>query len=102
MNEKRKKFTSLFLVFCLVALSGNLIGSERKGVKLDIQKIDGQEIMGELVTVKPDSLLLLDSEGVDVSVDIGDVKAIKIMKKSLAYELGLVGFLGGAGYSGNY
>jgi hypothetical protein len=100
MNEKRKKLTSLFLVFCLVALSGNLIGSERKGVKLDIQKIDGQKVMGELVTVKPDSLLLLDSEGVDVSVDIEDVKTIKVMKKAKAYELGLVGFLAGAGYSG--
>ncbi len=100
MNEKRKKLTSLFLVFCLVALSGNLIGSERKGAKLSIQKKDGQEVKGELVTVKPDSLLLLDSEGVDVSVDIENVKTIKIMKKSKAYELGLAGFLGGAAYSG--
>ncbi len=100
MNEKRKKLTSLFLVFSLVALSGNLIGSERKGVNLDIQKIDGQKVMGELVTVKPDSLLILDSEGVDVSVDIKDVKTIKVLKKSKGYELGLAGFLVGAGYSG--
>lgn len=96
MNEKRRKLTSLFLVFALVALSGNLIGKERKGVKLDIQKIDGQKVNGELITVKPDSLLLLDSEGVDVSVDIKDVESIKILKKSKAYELGLAGFLVGA------
>ncbi len=93
MNEKRKKLTSLFLVFSLVALSGNLMAKERKGAKLAIQKKDGQEVMGELITVKPDSLLLLDSEGVDVSVDIGDVKAIKIVKRSKAYELGLAAFL---------
>ncbi|MCK4646601.1 MAG: hypothetical protein KAU46_10135 [Candidatus Aminicenantes bacterium] len=96
MNKKRKKFTSLFLVFSLVALSGNLMGKERKGVKLDIQKIDGQKVNGELITVKPDSLLLLDSEGVDVSVDIKDVESIKILKKSKAYELGLAAFLVGA------
>ena len=100
MNGKRKKLISVFLVFSLVALSGSLMGKERKGAKLTIQKKDGQKVMGELITVKPDSLLLLDSEGVDVSVDIGDVKAIKIMKKSLAYELGLVGFLVAAAYSG--
>lgn len=62
MNKKRKKFTSLFLVFSLVALSGSLIGKERKGAKLAIQKKNGQQVMGELITVKPDSLLLLDSE----------------------------------------
>ena len=100
MNEKRKKLTSLLLVFSLVVLSGNLIGKERKGVNLTITKKDGQEVMGELITVKPDSLLLLDSEGVDVSVGIGDVKSIKIMKRSKAYELGLSGFLVGAAYSG--
>ena len=96
MNKKRKKFTSLFLVFSLVALSGNLMAKERKGVKLAIQKIDGQQVNGELITVKPDSLLLLDSEGVDVSVDIKDVESIKILKKSKAYELGLAAFLVGA------
>ena len=100
MNGKRKKLISVFLVFSLVALSGSLMGKERKGAKLTIQKKDGQKVMGELITVKPDSLLLLDSEGIDVSVDIGDVKAIKIMKKSLAYEFGLSGFLVGAAVSG--
>ena len=100
MNGKRKKLISVFLVFSLVALSGSLMGKERKGAKLAIQKKDGQEVIGELITVKPDSLLLLDSEGVDVSVDIEDVKTIKIMKKSLAYEFGLSGFLAGAAVSG--
>ncbi len=101
MDEKRKKLTSVFLVFCLVALSGNLMGKERKGVKLAIKKIDEQQVNGELITVKPDSLLLLDSEtGSDVSVNIEDIKAIKIVKKSLAYELGLGGFLATAAYRG--
>ena len=101
MNEKRKKFTSLLLVFSLVALSGNLMAKERKGAKLAIQEKDGQQVKGELITVKPDSLLLLDSEtGSDVSVDIEDVKAIKIVKTSKAYELGLGAFLVGAAIRG--
>ena len=57
MNGKRKKLISVFLVFSLVALSGSLMGKERKGAKLTIQKKDGQKVMGELITVKPDSLL---------------------------------------------
>ena len=97
MKEKGKKLISVFLVFSLVALSGNLMAKERKGVTLSIQKKDGQKVRGELITVKPDSLLLLDSEGVDVSVDIVDVKAIKIVKRSKAYSLGLAAFFAGGG-----
>lgn len=94
MKVKGKKFVSLFLVFSLVALSGNLMAKERRGAQLLIQKKDGQQVRGELITVKEDSLLLLDSEtGADVSVDIKDVKVIKIVKKSLTYELGISGFL---------
>jgi len=44
----------------------------------------GQQIEGELITVKPNSLLLLDTEGKDVSIDIGDIKVIRIVKKSKA------------------
>jgi hypothetical protein len=101
MNEKRKKFISLFLVFSLVALSGNLMGKERKGANLTIQKIDGQEVMGELIAVKKDSLLLLDAEtNSDITIQITDVKAITIRKKSRMLELGLLGALGGAAAQG--
>ena len=83
MNEKRKKFISLFLVFSLVALSGNLMAKERKGATLRIQKKDGQQVNGELIAVKKNSLLLLDAEtSSDITIQITDVKAITIRKKS--------------------
>ena len=96
MNPMSKKFISLFLVFSLMMLSANLYAKERRGAKLIVTKKDGQQIEGELITVKPNSLLLLDSKsGADVSVDIDDIKVIKIMKVSeiwKGFQIG--GFIG--------
>ena len=92
-----KKFISLFLAFSLMMLSVNLYAKERRGAKLIVTKKDGQQIKGELITVKPNSLLLLDTEGKDVSVGIGDIKVIRIAKKSkVLMGIGL-GLLIGAG-----
>jgi hypothetical protein len=84
MNPTGKKFISLFLVFSLMMLSINLYAKERRGAKLLITKKDGQQVEGELITVKPNSLLLLNTEGKDVSVDIAEIKVIKILKKPKA------------------
>jgi len=63
-------------------LSTNLYAKERRGAKLIITKKNGYQTEGELITVKPNSLLLLSITGRDVSVDIADIKAIRIVKKS--------------------
>jgi len=79
-------------------LSANLYAKERRGAKLIITKKDGQQIEGELITVKPNSLLLLDTEGKDVSVDIADIKVIRVKKKSKVWKgagIGLLVFGGG-------
>ncbi len=94
-----KRFIALFLVFSLVMLSANLYAKERRGAKLVITKKDGQQIRGELITVKPNSLLLLDTEGKDVSIDIEDIRIIRIVKKSKAGKRALYGFVIG-GISG--
>jgi hypothetical protein len=113
MNEelfKRKgeKIAALFFVLLLVALSADLSSKERRGADLRILKKDGSQTQGELIAVRQDSLLLLDSsKATDVSIDIPDIKTIKILKKSktlLGVGLGLV--IGGAagtlaGYEGS-
>jgi len=90
-------------------LSVNLYAKEKRGAKLIITKKDGQLIKGELIAVKPNALLLLDTEGKVVSIDIADFKVIRIVKKSkvwtgagigLAISVGggaLIGALGGVG-----
>ncbi|MBA7603676.1 hypothetical protein ES703_10791 [subsurface metagenome] len=98
MNPTSKKFISLFLIFSLVLLSANLYAKERRGAKLIITGKDGWQTEGELITVKPNSLLLLSITGRDVSVDIADIKVIRVVKKSkalLGSGIGLIIFGGG-------
>ena len=101
MKAKGKKLVSLLLTFSLMMLSVNLYAKERRGATLIVTKLDGQLIKGELITVKPNSLLLLDTEGKDVSIDIVDIKVIRVVKKSMdsiGMGIGIGGLIGaGAG-----
>ena len=115
--KKSNKFIALFLAFSSMMLSANLSAKERRGAELIIQRIGDQVrqvkktrlegtpwetsvitgIWGELIAVKQDSLLLLDAGGKDLSVNIADIKVIKIVKKSKAGKGALYGLLiGGA------
>jgi len=98
MNPTGKKFLSLFLVFSLMMLSVNLYAKEKRGAILIITKKNGQQIGGELITIKKDSLLLFT--GVDVSVDISEIKVIKIVKTSKVLQGLGFGLLIGAGGGG--
>ena len=103
-----KRFIALFLVFSILALSENMYAKERHGVIIEIYKtkpkMDGTpfemfDIKGELIAVKENSLLLLDSKsGTDVAVDINEIYSIKIVKKSKALPVAVFGLLiGGVG-----
>jgi len=92
MKAKGKKFLLLFLIFSLVMLSTNLYAKEKRGAKLIVTKKDGRQISGELITVKPNLLLLLDAEGKDESIDIADIRIIRRVKKGA-----LIGLLVGVG-----
>ena len=88
-----KKLIALVLVFSLLALSGNLFAKERKGADLVIQKTDGHQIKGELIAVKENSLLLKEHDsGADVTVGVGEIKTITIVKKSKTGKGALYGF----------
>jgi len=110
MNPTSKKFISLFLLFSLVTINCASLRTtggkkEKHGAKLLITKKDEQQIKGELITVKPNSLLLLNTEGKDVSIDIADIKVIRIVKKSKGARTGfLIGgglaLIGGIGQIG--
>ena len=105
MNPIGKKFVTLFLVISLLATNcSSLRTLERKrekgrkhGAVLIIQKKDGRQIKGELITVKQNSLLLLDSAtGADVSTNVNYIKVIKILKRSKIWEGIKIGGLTGA------
>ena len=90
MITRSKKLLSLFLIFSLLMINCATLSRlkekrekrKKHGANLIIQKINGQQVSGELITVKPSSLLLLNTEGKDVSVDIEEIKVIRVVKKS--------------------
>ena len=99
-----KKFVSLFLVFSILALSGNLF-AKKKGADLIIQKTVGYPVKGELIAVKENSLLLLDRDsGADVTVDVGDINVITHVRKSKLFQGAGMGLLfgGGIGAAGGF
>ncbi|MFC2166959.1 hypothetical protein ACFLQZ_03240 [Acidobacteriota bacterium] len=107
IGVKRKKIVSLLLLFSLVALSGKSMAQAwkatqvRKGAKLKIQKNDGQQVTGELISVEKDSLLLSYAEtNADVSekILIKEVKTITIVTRSRVLQVGVYGVLAGILY----
>ena len=61
-----------------------------------ITKTDGTEIKGELIGLKQDSTLLLESSSrIGASIDISDIKVIKIVKGSNTGTGVLLGLLAG-------
>jgi hypothetical protein len=100
-EEMKNKVLVSVVILSFLICSANIIANERRGAELVITRTDGQQIKGELIAVKPSSLLLLDSQtGADVSVEMGEIAVIKIVKKSKALTGAIGGFLigGGAGY----
>ena len=87
-----KKLLILVLA-CILVLPLGLTAQERKGANLLIEKLDGEQIRGELITVRESSLLLFSESGVDVSVDITAVEAITIVKKSKSLLGAALGFV---------
>ncbi len=108
MNSRGQKLVSLFLIISLLILPMTLTANDRRGANLELYKIKpqaepemeetpwervGPDIKGELNAVKQNSLLLKDSRtGADVSIDIADIKMIKIEKKSKTGKRALYGF----------
>jgi hypothetical protein len=85
-----RKFISLLLVFSILNISCATISPtyietypRKKGKDLIVHKADGHQVRGWLIAVKEDSLLLMERDsGRDVSINIEDVGAITIVKKS--------------------
>jgi len=73
-------------------IANKIAKKQKHGTKLIVQKRDGQDIRGELIAVKHNSLLLLEYESAaEVSIEIIDIKVIKVIKKSLSAILGITG-----------
>jgi hypothetical protein len=76
---------SLALIISLLMPWGSLMAKERQGARLIVFKKDGAQLEGELIAVRRNLLLVMpEAESEAVFVDISDVAAITLVKKSKA------------------
>jgi hypothetical protein len=95
MKTLTAKLIASALIVLFLVLPAGLSAKERRGANLVVTRLDGSQVAGELIAVKRDSLLLL-SYGRDESIDLADIKSIRIVRKSRAGKGALYGFLAGA------
>jgi hypothetical protein len=95
MKIAAHKVAAIGLALLLLSLPTWLSARERRGANLVVTLKDGQQIKGELIAVKPDSLLLLDSAGADQSVDLAGIRSVRIVRRSKALLGAACGLLAG-------
>ena len=103
-----KRFITLFLAVTFMGMNCatfeqgegiNLVLGQKPGVNLVFCKLDWQQVEGELIGVKGNSRLLKElGTGVDLSVDITDIRAITIVKNSNLLSGVGFGLIIGAGF----
>ena len=86
------------LLFCLIyiLIAPLLEAKEKRGAEVLIRKTDKTEVRGELIAVKPDSLLILDFKtGADITTYVNEIYDIKVIKKSHPWRGAGIGLLAG-------
>jgi hypothetical protein len=82
-----------FAVAALLAAPTGLAAKEKRGATLLVTRTDGQLLEGELIAVRPDSLVLLSPSGADVSVGSAEIVSVRIVRPS---KIGKGALWGGA------
>jgi hypothetical protein len=98
MRSSTARFLVGAILISCFALPPGLSAKSKRGSDLVVTRLDGSQVSGELIAVKPDSLLLyLPYQGREESVDKADIRSIRIRRKSGAGKGALYGGLGGLG-----
>lgn len=96
MKQGFGKLVATILAFLMLALPGTLSAANWRGIDIIVTTQDGRQFRGELIAVKPDSLVLLDADRKDLSIRVAEIKNIKVRRRSKALQGLLYGFLAGA------
>lgn len=91
MTTTLPRIVAGMLVLSLLALSSGLSAKERRGATLVITKLDGARVRGELIAVKPESLLLLTDRSADASVALADIREVRVIRRSHALLFATIG-----------
>ena len=92
--------TGALAVSLLLFQAPALAAQERKGADFVVVKLDGTRVSGELIAVRPDSLLLLGPGEKDVSIALADIGLVRIVRRAPTGLLTAAGLLLGSGTMG--
>ncbi len=95
-----RRLLAIALTVSFVAFPEVLSAQGRRGANVVVTLRDSSEVSGELIAVKPDSLLLLSFVGKDESVPLADIDHITTRGKSNGGNGFLLGFLVGGAAGG--
>ncbi len=84
------------LALGLLALPAGLAAKGRRGATVVVTRLDGTRVSGELVAVKPDSLLLIGSDGNDETTRLADIATVRLVRRAPLALSALAGFGAGA------
>jgi len=93
MEHALSRMVAAALVWGMLVLPGALSAGERRGANILLALKDGHTLAGELIAVKPESLILISPTGKDESVGLADIAVITIVRKSKAWQGFLIGFV---------
>lgn len=77
-----KKNVSIMLVAAVMLLWSNALAKERRGATVVIAKKDGVEMRGELIAVKKDSLIVVDTNGQSETVEPAEIRQVEMKTKA--------------------
>jgi len=88
-------FIAVVLMAGSLGLPAQLSARTRRGALVVVAKTDGARVRGELVSVKPDSLLLLRG-GDDLTIPRNGIHSVSVMRRSRMASSAIKGFIFGA------
>lgn len=81
MRHAALRALAVALAIILSVLPTGLSAGDRRGPDLVVTKLDGTRVAGELIAIRPDSLLLLEN-GRDVSIPRSEIDIVRLVRRS--------------------
>ena len=96
MKQGSLRLVATAAALLALALPATLDAANWRGADLIVTRQDGRQVRGELVAVKPETLVLLAVDAKVESVPLAEIGSIKIVRRSGVWQGLLAGFAAGA------
>lgn len=96
MKPMARLLVALSLAGMMAGAPGVLSAAGRRGANVVVTRTDGVILAGELIVVRPTTIVVLTSSGADSAIAVADIASVRIQRKSRGGTGALVGFVVGA------